>query len=140
MKTIRKTVIKTKAGYRAAGYSRGGLFIRLAIDTVCRRRLIGQPATVTLTAGTNDHSTGAHPLPRCEAVDVRVKGGVFRGAQAKRLFLLAVLVELGPLVNARQGSKGYEVFTEHYYGILEDEFGVDEHFHLQVRRGHTIGL
>ncbi len=135
----RKTVIKTKRGYRAAGYSRGGLLIRLAVDTVCRRRLSGVPRTIALTSGTDSHTTGAHPLPRAEAVDVRTNAG-FRDGDAKRRFLRNVLWTLGRDMWAREGSKGYEVFTKHYYAILEHEGKRKEHFHIQVRRGHTIGL
>lgn len=135
----RKTVIKTKRGYRAAGYSRGGLLIRLAIDTVCRRRLSGVPRTIVLTSGTDSHTTGAHPLPRAEAVDVRTNAG-FRDGDAKRAFLGEVMRTLGRLTLRRQGRKGYEVFTRHYYGKLEYEGQQREHIHLQVRRGHTIGL
>lgn len=136
---IRKTVLKTKRGYRAAGYSRGGLLIRLAIDTVCRRRLPGVPRTIVLTCGTEAHTTGAHPLPRAEAVDVRTNAG-FRDGMAKRDFLDEVMRELGRLILRRQGRKGYEVFTEHYYAILEHEGKRKEHIHIQVRQRHTIGL
>ncbi len=135
----RKVVIKTKRGYRAAGYSRGGLLIRLAIDTVCRRHFPGVPRTIVLTSGTDSHTTGAHPLPRAEAVDVRTNAG-FRNRENKRDFLWAVLRELDHNLRAREGAKGYEVFTRHYYALLEHEGKRKEHGHIQVRQRHTIGL
>lgn len=138
-KCIRKVVLKTKPGYRAAGYSRGGLLIRLAIDTVCRRRLPGVPRTIVLTSGTDSHTTGAHSLPRAEAVDVRSK--TFRSSRVKTDFLMDVMKELEPIRRAGQPpGEDFEVLTDHYYGILEYEGQRREHIHIQVRRGHTIGL
>lgn len=135
----RKVVLKTKRGYRAAGYSRGGLRIRLAIDTVCRMRFAGVPRSIVLTSGTDSHTTGAHPLPRAEAVDVRTNAG-FGSRNAKLTFLHAVMRQLGVVTRSRQAAKGFEAFTTHYYGILEYEEQPREHIHIQVRRGHTIGL
>ena len=133
-----RVVLKTKPGYEQQGYSRGVLFILLAFDTVIRQRLRGVPRTLTLTAGTNDHSAGAHF--RCEAEDARSKTG-FRGPLFKRDFLSAVMAELEPIVRwTDDAGEDFQVFTAHYWGTLENEGEEDEHFHVQVRRGHLIGL
>ncbi len=131
-----KVVLKTKRGYRQDGYSRGVLFILLAFDTVVRSRLRGVPATAVLTAGTNDHSAGAHF--RREAEDLRSK--TFPSGNAKRVFLAAVMAELQPVTKWKELEHGYGVWTKDYYGELEYEGQRREHFHVQVRIGHTIGL
>lgn len=144
VRTVRtlKVVLLTKPGYRQDGYSRGVILLHLAIDTVMRQRAEGVPRTLTLTAGTNAHSSGGHF--RREAVDARSK--TFRGphaARVKRGFLFAVLAELrdGRTWSREEGGRGpYQVFTEHYFGQLEHEGKQNEHFHWQVRKGHTIGL
>lgn len=148
-----KVVLLTKPGYRQAGFSRGLLYLLLGLDTVCREGGDGWPKQLLLTAGSNDHTTGGHPLPRCEAVDVRTKphGGrphVFRDALAKREFLYRWAAVVGaedkrhatssPIV--RVWEKGTKIITLYYFFWLEGEGTAREHLHAQVRKGRTIRL
>ncbi len=137
-----KTVLITKPGYRQAGYSRGLIYIHLALDAVLRRRMLGVPVQLKLTAGSNGaHSKrSAHYPPRFEGCDaeskvIRSVGGSLAG-DLKRAFLRAVMRELGEIILFREDDT--KVFTAHYFGWLEAEHQRREHFHFQVRKGHTI--
>ncbi len=137
-----KTVLITKPGYRQAGYSRGLILIHLAVDTVLRERLPGVPQRLKLTAGSNgDHSArGPHYAPRFEGCDVESKpitaSPGLTAEENKRGFLEAVMQDLGEIILYREDDT--KVFTAHYFGWLEAEHKQREHFHLQVRKGHTI--
>lgn len=137
-----KTVLITKPGYRQAGYSRGLIYIHLAIDTVLRQRLPGVPVRLKLTAGSNGkHSEGgSHYAPRFEGCDLESKpitaSPGLTAEENKRNFLEAVMMELGKIILTREDDT--KVFTEHYFGWLEAEHKQREHFHWQVRKGHTI--
>ena len=138
-----KVVLLTKAGYRQAGYSRGLILLHLGLDTVCREGGDGWPPRLVLTAGSNDHTTGGHAMPRCDAVDVRcrtsgTRPGAFRDARAKREFLVrwAVVMHDGPIL--RVWETGTKIVTAHYFFWLEAEGRPREHVHAQVRRGRTI--
>ena len=140
----RKTVLITKLKYRQAGYSRGLILIHLAIDTVLRNRLAGVPQRLKLTAGSNGrHSPkGAHYAPRFEGCDLESKpirrGAGFPAEDNKRHFLGEVMWELGIITLSRANDT--KIFTADYFGWLEGEGTRREHFHFQVRKGHTIGL
>jgi hypothetical protein len=129
-------VLAVKRGYRQDGYSRGVLRILMALDTICRQRSQGVPLSLVLTSGTNAHTSGAHPPPRCEAVDVR--STTFASTSAKRMFLARVMDELEPHGWSRTTTTGYECFTTQFYGVLEYLGQPREHFHLQVRKGRTV--
>jgi hypothetical protein len=138
-----KVVLLTKAGYRQAGFSRGLLVLLLGLDTVCRQGGDGWPSKLLLTAGSNDHTTGGHALPRCDAVDVRTKPSgdrpyVFRDGAAKRAFLSlwAHAMDDGPVL--RVWEDGTKLVTAHYFFWLEAEGESREHIHAQVRKGMTI--
>lgn len=138
-----KVVLRTKAGYRQAGFSRGLLCLLLGLDTVCREGGDGWPPTLILTAGSNDHTTGGHALPRCDAVDVRTqtsgtRPGAFRDGPAKRAFLVVWALGMadGPILKTWEA--GTKVVTAHYFFWLEAEGQTREHVHAQVRTGHTI--
>ena len=140
-----KCVMVTKPGFRQAGISRGLCYILLAVDDVTRTRHPGAPKRVRLTAGSNAHTRGGHAMPRVEALDVGSKE--FRDGDAKRHFLWSVMLVLGdndkllagrhnPLVKVWDDDR--KIVTHHYFGQLEHEGKRNEHFHIQVRRGHTI--
>ena len=142
-----KCVIVTKPGFRQTGFSLGLLTILEAIDHVVRvRRVPGCPRQVTLTAGSNGHNKGGHVMPRVEAADIRSKdfkdgvlprtNAVRRAPFVKRHFLVEVMAELQPVV--RIYDDGRKIVTADYFGQLEHEGKRNEHFHFQVRKGHTI--
>ena len=138
-----KVVLLTKPSYRQAGYSRGLIFLHLGLDTVCRQGGDGWPKKLLISAGSNDHSSGGHAMPRCDAVDVRCKKSgtrpwVFRDGLAKRAFLQvwAVAMQDGPIL--KTWEHGTKVVTAHYFFWLEAEGEGREHVHAQVRRGMTI--
>lgn len=138
-----KVVLLTKAGYRQAGFSRGLILLLLGLDTVCRQGGEGWPKKFLISAGSNDHDSGGHAMPRCDAVDVRTrKHGtrpwVFRDGRVKRQFLQrwAVALDDGPILRTWEHST--KVVTAHYFLWLESEGKAREHVHGQVRRGTTI--
>ena len=140
-----KCVLVTKPGYRTAMVSRGLLMIQLACDRVVRDRLVaGCPKKLTLTAGSNGrHSAnGPHYVPRCEALDVRSKDFIDKAgrsaAEHKRHFLVEVAVALDNGSILRVWDDDCKVVTRDYFLWLEKEGQRSEHFHIQVRKGHTI--
>lgn len=137
MASILKTVLVTKPGFRAGGFSTGLLHILSALDHIIRQQLVpGAPQQLTLTAASNGrHSkTSAHYTPRYEAVDTRTHD--FSGTLAKREFIQMVIQALndGPITN--RGPNKF--FTENYFAWLENLGKPSEHIHWQVRKGHTI--
>jgi hypothetical protein len=138
-----KVVLLTKAGYRQAGYSRGLMYLHLALDMVCRQGGDGWPPKFYLTAGSNDHTSGGHAMPRCDALDVRTRKsgtrpGAFRDGEAKRSLIRrwAMAVDDGTIL--RTWEHGTKIVTAHYFFWLEAEGKRREHVHAQVRRGMTI--
>ena len=132
-----KTVLVTKPGFRAGGFSRGLLRIFLALDGVVRRQLVpGVPRQVTITAASNGHHspTSAHYKPRYEGVDTRTHD--FTNDLAKREFIQMVLQALNDGSVTQRGPDKF--FTRNYFAWLENLGKSSEHIHWQVRKGRTI--
>ena len=89
----------------------------------------GKTTTLKMLAGLLHPTSG----------DATVLGFVPR--QRKRDFLFAVMNQLEPIVTWYDDEDDdFQVFTQRYWGTLEHEGKRNEHFHVQVRRGHTISL
>ncbi|MEK9724932.1 MAG: hypothetical protein VW405_15810, partial [Rhodospirillaceae bacterium] len=100
-----RTVIKTKLGVRPRS-----LTIAAAVANVAA--LWG--VTVTITSGEDGRHMPGSRHGTGDALDVRSRAP-FKGPVEKRAFLAAVLSRLGAS----------------YDGILEDEGGKNEHFHIE---------
>ena len=119
-----------KPGVEFAVIAPAGFAIISAI--VSASASLGSP--LTITSGTDgEHSGPNDPHHRGEAYDVRSQDFP---AVMRPTVLSSIMHGLGL---PQPGSTAAEVFTENFYGFLEDAGTANEHFHVQLRKGHVYG-
>lgn len=112
------SVLRVKDGVQFTLIAPGGFRILSAIDRACE----GMGLDLTITSGCDGlHSGKADPHHRGEAYDVRTHD-------------LTVLQKQS-LLNRIMATLGWDSF----YGYLEDYDTVNEHIHIQVRKGRAYG-
>lgn len=93
---------------------------------------IGSP--LTITSGTEGlHSGESDPHHRGEAYDIRSQDF---DPVMRPTVLASIMHGLGL---PQPGSTATEIFTEQFYGFLEAAGTANEHFHVQLRKGHVYG-
>jgi len=112
------SVVTCKPGVRFGGFTAGLCRILSVLVEMAEDGLEGMPPTLVITSGSDHH----HPPSRhvtFEAIDIRSK--TFATVEAKERFRAAYERRLGPQ------------FTV----LLECLGESNEHFHAQVKKGHT---
>jgi len=123
-------VIKVKDGVKFDIIAPAGFRILSAIEQASAT--LGSP--LMITSGTDGtHSGISDPHHRGEAYDVRSQDF----AEVMRPTVLSAIMH--GLGLPQLGTTATEVYTENFYGFLEDAGTANEHIHVQLRRGHVYG-
>ena len=123
-------VVKLKPGVQFATIAPAGFAILSALYLASAS--LGSP--LTITSGTDgEHSGPADPHHRGEAYDIRSQDF----AEVMRPTVLSSIMH--SLGLQQPGSTSTEIFTEQFYGFIEDAGTTNEHIHVQLRKGHVYG-
>lgn len=125
-------VVRVKLGVQFTVIAPAGFAILAALHTVARMLLVD----ITITSACDGAHSGADdPHRRGEAYDIRTQGlpdGVKMALLRNLMRLLADDGEPAPLPVA---GVPMSLATERFFGFIEDAKTVNEHLHIQRRRG-----